>query len=305
MRETPDITVHRSFRRALDLFNQDRFGWLDEATGHGADGGSAGAAAVLAATRHVAGGIRRGGLSAFRGLPTTQRPNGILIDRVRSHAVDHDVFTRRFWARLVGVPLDGVDVFALQMTRRWDDDHCVRWNDFGWLRSNRPRMIAQIIALPLVVAWLLFAYFNGHNTFALVILALLPFFVVANVVMINRARRRLSDPGTRRDSPTGKSLSPLLMQPPPQQRIPEQRWIGAADLPGSMGRMNASMPLGVLELSAAALTLRVRPDFLAAVFGVKPLVVTPAEVDAISLPVVGSDRALSGYGRAAHLPRTS
>ena len=142
-------------------------------------------------------------------------------------------------------------------------------------------MIAEIIGVPLVVAWLLFAYFNGHDAFALVILALLPFFAVANLVILNRARGRLADPATRRDSHTGQIVSPVLTQPPPDRRIQEQRWIGAADVPGSMGRMNATMPLGVLELSGALLTLRVRPRFLTAMFGAKPLVVSPAEVDAI------------------------
>jgi hypothetical protein len=159
-------------------------------------------------------------------------------------------------------------------------------------------MIAEIIGTPLVAAWLLFAYFNGHNTFALVILALLPFFVVANLVITNRARGRLADPAARRDSPTGQIVFPVLMQPPPERWIQEQRWTGAADVPGSMGRMNATVPLGVLELSGAVLTLRVRPRFLAAMFGAKPLVVAPAEVDAI-FPARGRLRS-SAIGIRAH-----
>jgi hypothetical protein len=162
-----------------------------------------------------------------------------------------------------------------------DDTQCVRWNDFSWLRSNRPLLIAEIVGTPLVVAWLLFAYLNGHNTFALVIVALLPFFVVANLVIINRARGRLADPATRRDSPTGQIVAPVLMQLPPDRWTQGQRWTGAADVPGSTGRINASVPLGVLELSGGVLTLRVRPRFLAAMFGAKPLIVAPAEVDAI------------------------
>jgi hypothetical protein len=143
----------------------------------------------------------------------------------------------------------------------------VRWNDLSWLRANRPLMIAQIIGTPLVVAWLLFAYFHGHVTFALVILALVPFSAVANVVIVNRARARLANPAMRRDSPTGQTLSPLLVQRAPEPPNPMQRWTGAADVPGSMGRMNATVPLGVLELSGTQLTLRVRPRFLTAMFG--------------------------------------
>jgi hypothetical protein len=76
-------------------------------------------------------------------------------------------------------------------------------------------MIAEIILAPAVVGWLLFAYFSGHNTFALVLLVVLPFFVVANLLIINRARGRLTDPATRRDSPTGEVVSPVLMQSRP------------------------------------------------------------------------------------------
>ena len=35
MRDAPRIVVHRSLRRALDLFNQNRFGWLDRAAAAG------------------------------------------------------------------------------------------------------------------------------------------------------------------------------------------------------------------------------------------------------------------------------
>jgi hypothetical protein len=52
-------------------------------------------------------------------------------------------------------------------------------------------------------------------------------------------------------------------------------------MPGSMGRMNASTPLAVLELSGPQLSLRVRPRFLMAMFGAKPLAVSPAEVEAV------------------------
>jgi hypothetical protein len=52
-------------------------------------------------------------------------------------------------------------------------------------------------------------------------------------------------------------------------------------MPGSMGRMNASTPLAVLELSGHSLTLRVRPSFLASMFGAKALVVSPDEVEAV------------------------
>ena len=48
-------------------------------------------------------------------------------------------------------------------------------------------------------------------------------------------------------------------------------WTGAADLPGTMGRMNATTPLAVLEVANQTLTLRLRPHFLGSLFGFKIL----------------------------------
>jgi hypothetical protein len=76
----------------------------------------------------------------------------------------------------------------------------MRRNNLDWLWSNRPLLIAQIIGVPLVVAWLLYAYFHGHVTFALVLVFLLPVFAFANVVIISRSRRRLSDSSAARIS---------------------------------------------------------------------------------------------------------
>jgi len=45
--------------------------------------------------------------------------------------------------------------------------------------------------------------------------------------------------------------------------------------------MTASTPLAVLELSDRSLTLRVRPGFLASLFGAKALVVSPDDVEAV------------------------
>jgi hypothetical protein len=154
-----------------------------------------------------------------------------------------------------------------------------RW-DISWLKENRPLLIAEIIGIPVVVAWLLYAYFHGHVGFALVILVLLPVFVAANVLLINRSRKRQADPSTRRDVPTGTLLAPES----PDPTIPDlaaTRWVGAADVPGALGRMNASTPLAVLELTGSFLTLRVRPQFLARLFGMRTLQVQPFGVDAI------------------------
>ena len=144
----------------------------------------------------------------------------------------------------------------------------MRWNDLSWLKSNRKLLVAECIAIPLVVAWLLFIYFETHNAFALVVLFLIPFFSVVNVVIINRSRGRLADPGRRLDSLTGDVLALSQSSLPSAS---QQRWTGAVDMPGSMGRMNASAPLGIFELTPGRLSLRVRPGFLASMFGIKPL----------------------------------
>ena len=156
----------------------------------------------------------------------------------------------------------------------------VKWNYVSWLKSNRSLLVAQVIAVPLVVAWLWFAYVHGHATAAFVMILLIPVFAVANLVIINRARGHLSDPKRRRDSLTGVTISPSLLLPQSTTASPH-RWVGAADLPGAMGRMNASVPLGVLDLSGDRLTLRVRPRFLASMFGAHPLSVAPPDVESI------------------------
>jgi hypothetical protein len=45
------------------------------------------------------------------------------------------------------------------------------------------------------------------------------------------------------------------------------RWTGGGSVPGSIGRVHASKPLAVLELSATALTLRIRPKAIGGMFG--------------------------------------
>jgi hypothetical protein len=52
-------------------------------------------------------------------------------------------------------------------------------------------------------------------------------------------------------------------------------------VPSGLGRTNVTFPLGLLELTGPALTLRIRPAFLTGMFGMKPLVVSPREVEAV------------------------
>lgn len=154
-----------------------------------------------------------------------------------------------------------------------------RW-DVGWLKENRPLLISQIVGIPLVVAWFLYFYFQTHSAFALVLIALIPVFAVLNILKVNRARERQQDPATRRDVPTGASIAPIAGTRS-RQAASVARWVGAADVPGTLGRINASTPLAVLELSGSSLMLRIRPQLLSRFFGMRALRVEPAGVDAI------------------------
>jgi hypothetical protein len=154
-----------------------------------------------------------------------------------------------------------------------------RW-DLGWLKGNRPLLISELVGIPLVVGWLLYFYFHTRSDFALVLIALLPVFAAVNILGVNIARERQADSAARQDVPTG-----ALVVPPPADSYrpvaPVARWIGAADVPGQLGRMKATTPLAVLELVGPNLSLRVRPQVVSRFFGVRPLRVEPPEVEAI------------------------
>jgi hypothetical protein len=154
-----------------------------------------------------------------------------------------------------------------------------RW-DLSWLKQNRPLLIIQIVGIPLVVAWFLYFYSQTHSPIAFVLIALLPVFAVLNIVRINRARERQRDPAARRDVHTGTLLSAQTTVSY-GSGVPFGHWVGAADVPGNLGRMNATTPLAVLELNGPLLTLRIRPQLLSKLFGVRVLLVEPGGVEAI------------------------
>ena len=149
----------------------------------------------------------------------------------------------------------------------------------SWLKQNRALLIVQIIGTPLVVAWFLLFYFQTHSPIAFVLLALLPVSAVLNIRLINRHRERQWDPAARRDNDTGTRLSPTTTLYSSGASF--SRWVGAADVPGSLGRVNATTPLAVLELNAPVLRLRLRPQLLSRLFGMSNLRVEPADVEAI------------------------
>jgi hypothetical protein len=88
--------------------------------------------------------------------------------------------------------------------------------------------------------------------------------VMANLSFIVLARWRLGR--TRAGSPTGRTLVPPEGLPLGQSAT--MRWVGGANVPGFLGRMNATYPLAVLELADSSLHLYVRPRLIARLFGI-------------------------------------
>jgi len=140
----------------------------------------------------------------------------------------------------------------------------------SWLKQNRPLLLVQVIATPLVIAWFLVFYFQTHSPVALVLLGLLPVSAVLSIPWVNRRRQRQGDLGARTDVHTGTVLAPQTVFPYGAP-VASGRWVGAADVPGGLGRMNASTPLAVLELNGPVLTLRIRPQLLSRLFGAMSL----------------------------------
>lgn len=94
-----------------------------------------------------------------------------------------------------------------------------------------------------------------------------------------RTRRRLFDPTRRTDRPTGVTIEHPTAGDGAAQ---DSRWTGAADVPMSFGRVNATNPLGVLELRDTTLVFQIRAARLVKwQMDIEPLIVTPSPVAAI------------------------
>ncbi len=62
------------------------------------------------------------------------------------------------------------------------------------------------------------------------------------------------------------------------------RWVGAGTLPGTLGYLQATIPLVVLEVAAERLILRVRPRALGRIAGIDRLTAAPGD-DLVAFPV--------------------
>jgi hypothetical protein len=104
---------------------------------------------------------------------------------------------------------------------------------------------------------------------------------VVNMLVFAYQRQRLAKPPSAGPW-TGRTLtSPDTSNDTFYAARAASRWIGGANMIGTLGRVSATGPFGVLELSQGRLTLDVKPRWLAKVFGLTPLSVTADEVSQI------------------------
>jgi hypothetical protein len=114
--------------------------------------------------------------------------------------------------------------------------------------------------------------------------------IIANVSLIVLARWRLGR--SRAGTLTGRTPVPPAGSAPGSS--PALRWVGGANVPGSLGRMNATSPLAVLELTDSSLNLYCRPRLIARLFGIGRVVATNSD-GLEAFPVTGKMGA-SGVG---------
>jgi hypothetical protein len=72
-------------------------------------------------------------------------------------------------------------------------------------------------------------------------------------------------------APKDQRLTGRTVLPAPVPLANRWRWVGGAIMPASMGNVNATWPLAVLEITGGDLSLRLRPRPLAAMFGARGL----------------------------------
>src|SRR5690348_11157110 len=92
---------------------------------------------------------------------------------------------------------------------------------------------------------------------------------VSTAVLMFMGRRRGHQPARE----TG-----VVVEPSPALR-PDHPWslVGAVVMPGSFGKVSATWPLGFMEGNDTWLEVRIRPGWLARMFGARPMRVSPAD----------------------------
>jgi hypothetical protein len=139
------------------------------------------------------------------------------------------------------------------------------------------------IGLAIVVAVGIAFLADGDRPAGLFLLVLRPLFTGLYLALIWASGRRVGSAG----EPTGKTLTRMPPGAAPGSAECQAR-TGGGNVPGnSFGRMNASMPLAVLELAGPRLTLRFRPRAIVAMFGARATTTwQPSDVNGV-YPVRG------------------
>lgn len=105
---------------------------------------------------------------------------------------------------------------------------------------------------------------GGDTGFGLFMLIAVPLSAALNLVTVKRAiRHQKTGTPRHRGRATGHTITPVTAR-----RITDSAsWIGGGNVATDIGRMNASWPLAVLDVTDRELTIRFRPKLVTGILG--------------------------------------
>jgi hypothetical protein len=205
--------------------------------------------------------------------------------------------------------------FPLGRQSRWrmpkspdSDVTMLSWVRLGTLPDRRPQPHHLLGAGAAVISLLVFigalvVHAENHSKLALFLTICVAVGSAVSVAGIAFVRQTITA-AIRSDEPeevlTGRVLSSTSGPRPPAARplwADGWYWTGGARVPGSLGWLNATWPLAVLEIAPSGVTLRVRTG---RVFGAEPLIFAPSSGVRVA-PV----RRLGTSGLAFRQPHTA
>jgi hypothetical protein len=167
----------------------------------------------------------------------------------------------------------------------WEYNRSYRSRNKSAMTKSADRLLLCYGAFALAVVGVgagLFAVGDLPGSWFLVLVIAFVVFGSITFGQIVIARRRLVSSLTADSVKTeghGRTEQDLAM--PRSSEVATQgvtrRWVGAATIPGSVGWVSATTPLGVLEVVNNTLILRLRPRFIQSMFGTKVLSTTAAD----------------------------
>jgi hypothetical protein len=155
-------------------------------------------------------------------------------------------------------------------TPRWDD-RSMGWRPGGRTVQPKGRVPRQLVALILtsfvvietIGSVVLAKGDKPAGVFLIVIGVLFTGFYLALMLVWGVLR----DPAAGGE-PTGRIMAWVAPGDGTWLVEPQKwTWTGGGNVPGSIGRVNATFPFAALELSGSALTLRIRPKAIGGIFG--------------------------------------